>query len=236
MGIGGIGGAFLQELNETNLGPFFFYMPAITDPVIDLIDSSKVGGVSGLALRFSSNAWTRFQSNLERYKKFIVLRPIGISNSPEVIQRLGIISINVGLEADLQGQVNSTHLMGSKIWTGIAGSYDYSRNGIISIFALPSIAKGGNISSIVPFVSHVDHTEHEVDILVTEQGVADLRGLDPNEGARRIIERCAHPDYRKLLMDYLTRANKESGHIPFSLEEAFSFHRRYREIGTMKGV
>jgi acyl-CoA hydrolase len=189
-----------------------------------------------LALRFSSKAWTRFASDLERYKKFIVLRPISISNSPEVIQRLGVISINVGLEADLQGQVNSSHLMGSKIWTGVAGSYDYSRNGAISVFTFPSTAKGGKISSVVPLVSHVDHTEHEVDVLVTEQGVADLRGLDPWERAQRIIEGCAHPDYRNLLWDYLKRAKRDSNHIPLSLDEAFSFYRRLREKGTMREV
>jgi len=202
--------------------------------VIDLIDRSKVGGVSGLALRFSPGVWTRFQSDLEKYKKFIVLRPIGISNAPEVIQRLGIISINVGLEVDLQGQVNSSHLLGSKIWTGIAGSYDFSRNGSISIFTIPSTAKGGKISSVVPLVSHVDHTEHEVDIIVTEQGIADLRGLDPLERAQRIIEGCAHPDYRNLLWDYLKRAKKVSNHIPISLEEAFSFYKRLREKGSMR--
>lgn len=235
VGIGGIGSSILEGLGESNFNCLFFYMPAITDPILDLIDGLKVGGVSGLALRLSSKAWIKFQSDLERYKRFIVLRPIGITNSPEIIQRLGVIAINVGLEADIQGQVNSTHLMGSRIWTGVAGSYDYSRNGCLSIFALPSMAKGGNISSIVPFVSHVDHTEHEVDIIVTEQGVADLRGLDPYERARRIIEGCAHPDYRELLMDYLRRAKKESGHIPLSLDEAFSFYRRFRERGTMKG-
>jgi succinyl-CoA:acetate CoA-transferase len=236
VGIGGIGSSILRELGESDFSPLFFYMPAITDPVLDLIDRSKVGGVTGLALRFTLKAWIKFQSDLERYKRFIILRPIGITNSAEIIQRLGVIAINVGLEADIQGQVNSSHLMGSKIWTGVAGSYDYSRNGVISIFALPSITKGGNISSIIPLVSHVDHTEHEVDIVVTEHGIADLRGLDPWERAQRIIEGCAHPDYRKLLMDYLIRAKKESGHIPFSLDGAFSFHRRYRERGTMKGV
>jgi succinyl-CoA:acetate CoA-transferase len=234
VGIGGIGSAILQELKESDFSHLFFYMPAITDPVIDLIDSSKVEGVSGMALRFSLKAWTRFQSSLEKYKKFIVLRPVGISNSSEVIQRLGVISINVGLEVDIQGQVNSSHLMGSKIWTGIAGSYDFSRNGSISIFAIPSTAKGGRISSVVPLVSHVDHTEHEVDIVVTEQGIADLRGLDPWERAQRIIEGCAHPDYRNPLRNYLRKAKKESGHIPLSLEEAFSFYERFREKGSMK--
>jgi acyl-CoA hydrolase len=210
-------------------------MPAITDPVLDLIDSSKVEGVTGLGLRFSAKAWKRFESDLEKYKKLIVLRPMSISNAAEIIQRFGVISINVGLEVDILGQVNSSHLMGSKIWGGVAGSYDFSRNGSISIFAIPSTAKGGKISSIVPMVSHVDHTEHEVDIVVTEQGLADLRGLDPCERAQRIIEECAHPDYRDDLMDYLSKAKKEPGHIPFSLEEAFSFHRRLRDKRNMRG-
>ena len=234
VGIGGIGSAILIELGESDFSPLFFYMPTITDPVLDLIDRSKVGGVSGMALRFSLKAWTRFQSSLEKYKKFIVLRPVSISNSSEVIQRLGVISINVGLEVDVQGQVNSSHLMGSKIWTGIAGSYDFSRNGSISIFAIPSMAKRGKISSIVPLVSHVDHTEHEVDIVVTEHGIADLRGLDPWERAQRIVEECAHPEYRDLLKDYLRKAKKSGGHIPFSFEEAFSFYKRFLEKGSMK--
>ena len=229
VGIGEIGSAILIELGESDFSPLFFYMPAITDPILDLIDASKVGGVSGMALRFTLKAWKRFQSNLEKYKKLIILRPVSISNSSEVIQRLGVISINVGLEVDIQGQVNSSHLMGSKIWTGIAGSYDFSRSGALSIFAVPSTAKRGKISSIVPLVSHVDHTEHEVDIIVTEQGVADLRGLDPWEKAQRIIENCVHPDYRDPLKDYLRKVKKESGHIPFSFEEAFSFYKRLRE-------
>lgn len=234
VGIGGVTSSILKELGESDFNSLFFHMPAITDPVMDLIDKLKVEGVSGTALRFSLKAWTIFQSNLDKYKKFIVLRPVSIINSSELIQRLGIISINAALEADIHGQVNSSHLMGSKIWTGVAGSYDFSRNGTMSIFAIPSTTKGEKISSIVPFVSHVDHTEHEVDIVVTEQGLADLRGLDPYERAKRIIEECAHPDYRDLLRDYIRKSQKGMGHIPICLEEAFSFYKRFQEKGSMK--
>jgi succinyl-CoA:acetate CoA-transferase len=83
-------------------------------------------------------------------------------------------------------------------------------------------------------VSHVDHTEHDVDVLVTEQGLADLRGLDPRERAETIIRQCAHPDYRGMLSDYLARAEREPGHIPVLPEESGSFHLRFRRSGSMK--
>ena len=145
-----------------------------------------------------------------------------------------MIAINGMLEMDLQGQVNSSHVFGSKIMTGIAGSYDFSRNGLYSIFVGPSTARGGKISAIVPMVSHVDHTEHDVDVLVTEQGLADLRGLDPHERAREIIRQCAHPDFKGLLTDYLDKAEKEPGHIPVAMEEAGSFHLRLKRTGSMR--
>jgi len=159
---------------------------------------------------------------------------VTICNAAEVIQRLGVIAINGCLEMDLQGQVNSSHVLGSKILTGIAGSYDYSRNGLYSIFVGPSTARGGKISAIVPLVSHVDHTEHDVDILVTEHGLADLRWLTPGERAETIIRQCAHPEYRGMLSDYLATAKKEPGHIPVSLEDAHLFHLRLKHTCSMK--
>ena len=66
---------------------------------------------------------------------------------------------------------------------GIGGSGDFTRNAYISIFTCPSVAKEGKISAIVPMVSHLDHSEHSVNIIITEQGVADLRGKSPKERA-----------------------------------------------------
>src|SRR3546814_2555461 len=79
------------------------------------------------------------------------------------------------IEADSYGNVNSTHVMGSRIQNGIGGSGDFARNAYVSIFMTPSLAKGGAISAIVPQVSHVDHINQDVQILVTEQGLAALR-------------------------------------------------------------
>jgi succinyl-CoA:acetate CoA-transferase len=234
MGMGGVAANVLRKIGASDFTHFRFHMPVITEPVLEIMDMGKVDWVSGMALRLTSDGWAKFHANLDRYKKSMVLRPVTTCNSAELIQRLGVIAINGCLEMDIQGQVNSSHVSGTKILGGIAGSYDFSRNSLYSIFIAPSTARGGKISAIVPMVSHVDHTEHDVDVLVTEQGLADLRGVDPAERAETIIRQCAHPDYRGLLTDYLAKARKEPGHIPFSLEESHSFHLRLRQTGSMK--
>ena len=143
--------------------------------------------------------------------------------------------MNTALEVDIYGNVNSTHVMGSGMMNGIGGSGDFARNGAITIFSTASLAKNGDISSIVPMVSHVDHTEHDVMVIVTEQGYADLRGCSPKERAVKIINNCAHPDYRDKLMDYFNRACRSGAqHTPHILEEALSWHIKYQKTGTMK--
>jgi succinyl-CoA:acetate CoA-transferase len=234
LGIGDLAANVMRKIGASDFTHFRFHLPTITDPVLEIVEAGKVDWVSGMALRLSTEAWGRFEKDLERYKQIMVLRPVTICNSAELLQRMGVISINGCLEMDIQGQVNSSHVLGAKIMSGIAGSYDYSRNGLYSIFVGTSTAKGGKISAIVPLVSHVDHTEHDVDILVTEQGLADLRGLDPRERAREIIRQCAHPDYREMLSDYLARAEKEPGHIAVLPEESGSFHLRLTRSGSMK--
>jgi succinyl-CoA:acetate CoA-transferase len=171
--------------------------------------------------------------DIEKYKDRLVLRPQEVSNHPEVIRRLGIIAINTALEADIYGNVNSTHVLGTHMMNGIGGSGDFARNAYLSVFATKSVAKGGKISSIVPMVSHVDHTEHDVDIIVTEVGLADLRGLAPRERAEVIINNCVAEPYRHMLHDYVTEAKERGGHTPHILEKALSWHSRYRETGSM---
>jgi hypothetical protein len=85
-------------------------------------------------------------------------------------------------------------------------------------------------------VSHVDHTEHDVGIVVTEQGLADVRGLSPKKRARAIIANCVHPDYRPMLQDYFDVACRQSfgKHTPHLLKEALSWHERYVEKGSME--
>jgi len=162
------------------------------------------------------------------------LRTSEISNHPEVIRRLGIISMNTAIEADIFGNINSTHVTGNKIMNDLGGSGDFTRNAYISIFLTPSTAKNGAISAIVPMVSHVDHNEHSVKVLITEQGVADLRGKSPGERAVCIIENCAHPDYRPLLHNYLNSGLK--GQTPVNLNNAFTFHKAFLETGNMRNA
>jgi acyl-CoA hydrolase len=117
---------------------------------------------------------------------------------------------------------------------GIGGSGDFTRNAYLSIFICPSSAKGGKISTIVPLVSHADHSEHSVQVIVTEHGIADLRGRSPHERAELIIEHCAHPEFRDELHRYLRLV--QPGHTPQTLRAAFAFHCRFLETGDMHGV
>lgn len=139
--------------------------------------------------------------------------------------------MNTALEADIFGNVNSTHVLGTKMMNGIGGSADFCRNAYLSIFSCPSIRKGGKISTIVPMVSHLDHSEHSVKILATEQGVADLRGKDPRQRAETIIENCVHPMYKELMWDYLKLS--KGGHTPHTLKAAFALHHAFSEKGDM---
>jgi succinyl-CoA:acetate CoA-transferase len=190
---------------------------------------------SATAFSLSPDGAARFDAEAQTLRKRIVLRPQEISNHPEIVRRLGVLAMNGLIEADIYGNVNSTHVMGSRIQNGIGGSGDFARNAYISFFMTPSTAKGGAISAIVPMVSHVDHTEHDVHVIVTEQGLADLRGLAPRRRAELVIERCAHPDYRPLLRDYYERALRDSPgrHTPHLLTEALSWHTRFLSEGTM---
>ncbi|GIP40472.1 acetyl-CoA hydrolase [Paenibacillus sp. J31TS4] len=232
-GIGSVANAVMYGLLESDFTDLEVYSEVLQDSVFDLLDSGKVRFASGCSITLSRAKMDEVFPNMDKYRDRLVLRSQEMSNHPEIIRRLGIIAINTALEADIYGNVNSTHVLGSKMMNGIGGSGDFARNARLSIFVTKSIAKGGSISSIVPFVSHVDHTEHDVDILVTEQGYADLRGLAPRERAPLIIERCAHPMYRPQLREYYEEALKRGGQTPHLLAKALSWHINLEQNGTM---
>lgn len=234
-GVGNIANALLGAIGEHPEIPVFtMYSEVIQDSVVEMLEKEQIEFVSGTSLTVTQPVIERIYGNLGFFKSRIVLRPQEISNHPEVVRRLGIVSINTAIEADIFGNINSTHIMGSSMMNGIGGSGDFTRNAYISVFTCPSTAKGGAISTIVPFCSHLDHSEHSVQVLVTEQGVADLRGKDPQERARAIIDNCAHPEYRDQLRAYFR--DMRNGHTPQSLNTAFAMHQQFLRSGDMRGV
>jgi succinyl-CoA:acetate CoA-transferase len=234
-GVGNMANAVLAGLNQGPFDKLTAYTEVLQDGMLAMLRTGKLAFASATALSLSPEAAAEFNANIDFYRQRIVLRPQEISNHPELVRRLGVIAMNAMIEADIYGNVNSTHIMGSGIMNGIGGSGDFARNAYLSFFMSPSVVKDGKISCIVPMVSHHDHTEHDVQVIVTEQGLADLRGLAPTQRARLIVERCAHPRFRAQLLDYMERA-KHSGvglHTPHLLDEALSWHSRYIQTGHM---
>jgi succinyl-CoA:acetate CoA-transferase len=232
-GIGTIANAVMAGFADSPFEHLTMYSEVLQDSTFDLFDAGKLDFASGSSITLSPEKSRQVFGDFDRYKDRLVLRPQEVSNHPEVIRRLGLIAINTALEADIYGNVNSTHVLGTHMMNGIGGSGDFARNAYLSIFATKSTAKGGRVSSIVPMVPHVDHTEHDVDIIVTETGLADLRGLAPRERADVIIGNCVPEPYRQMLRDYVLEAKQRGGHTPHVLEKAFAWHDRYRETGSM---
>lgn len=231
-GVGNVANAVLYDLGESKeLPSFMMYTEVIQDAVLELMKKGKCTFASTCSMTFSDATEESLFGDLKYFHDKILMRPAELSNNPEVIRRLGVIAMNTALEADIFGAVNSTHVLGTRMMNGIGGSGDFSRNAYISIFSCPSVSKGGLISNIVPMVSHADHSEHSVDILVTDQGIADLRHKDPVERAYEIINNCAHPMYRELLLDYLKMG--KGGQTPHSLNAAYAFHNAFNEFGDM---
>src|SRR5574344_1213526 len=234
-GVGNVANAVLAGLLHGPFENLLGFTEVLQDGMLDLLRAGKMKRASATAISLSRGAYEDFEKNIDFYRERIILRPQEISNHPELVRRLGIIAMNSMIEADIYGNVNSTHLMGSSMMNGIGGSGDFARNGYLSFFVTPSVAKDGKISCIVPMCSHVDHTEHDTQIVVTEQGLADLRGLSPKQRAQAIIDHCAHPDYRPLLQDYFDRARQQGAqHTPHLLGEALSWHQRCLDTGDMR--
>lgn len=233
-GIGKVANAVMSGLGKGDFENLEMYSEVLQDSTFELLDSGKMNFASASSLTVSESCYKHVLDNFDQYRNKILLRPQQVSNSAEVIRRLGVIAINTAIEFDIYGNVNSTHIGGTKMMNGIGGSGDFARNAYMSIFVTQSASKENNaISHVLPMVSHVDHTEHDVDILVTEQGLADLRGLAPRERAKVIIENCVHPDYKETIKNYFERACKRGGHTPHILEEAFAMHIRFNETGSM---
>ncbi|WP_293953774.1 acetyl-CoA hydrolase/transferase family protein [uncultured Corynebacterium sp.] len=234
-GVGNVPNAVMAGLLDSKFENIKAYTEVVQDGMLDLIDAGKMTQASATSFALSPEYAEKMNREAGTYRKSLVLRPLQISNSPEVIRRMGLIASNGMIEADIYGNVNSTHVAGTRIMNGIGGSGDFTRNAFASTFISPSMAKGDAISAIVPFASHIDHTEHDAMVVVTEYGYADLRGLSPRERAPKMIS-VAHPEYRPLLEEYFERASKNKyQQTPHDLRTALSFHINLDEKGTMKG-
>lgn len=234
-GVGNIANAVLFALEAAPFEGMTAYTEVIQDGMVHLLDKGKLASLSATAFSLSPEGIEKIMPRIGSYRNQIVIRQQEISNNPEIIRRLGVLSMNAMIEGDIYGNVNSTHMMGCSMQNGIGGSGDFTRNAYISFMMAPSTAKGGAISTIVPMVSHVDHTEHDLQVMVTDQGLADLRGRSPKQRAQLIIENCSHPDFRPALRDYYNRAEKlASGkHTPHLLDESLSWHSRFLRTGSM---
>lgn len=243
-GIGNIANAVIGGLSHgANFHNLKVWTEVLQDSFLDLFDSGHLDFATATSIRFSPDGFKRFYDGWERYAPKLLLRSQQVSNSPEIIRRLGVIGMNTPVEVDIYAHANSTCVMGSRMLNGLGGSADFLRNAKYSIMHTPSTRPSKTdptgVSCIVPMCTHVDQTEHDLDVVVTEQGLADVRGLSPRERARVIIDKCAHPDYKPILQDYFDRAEfeclkKGMGHEPHMLFKAFNMHKNFAEKGTMK--
>ncbi len=231
-GVGNVANGVMAALGDNpHIPPFHMYTEVFQDSLVDLMEEGKLLGASTTSLTVTSPVLERIFENMDFFIPRIVLRPQELSNNPGAIRRMGVISMNTALEVDIYGNVNSSHLYGMDIMNGIGGSAEFTRNAFLSLFMCPSVAKGGKISAVVPMCPHIDNNEHSVQVIVTENGLADLRGLGPMQRAHTIIEKCAHPAYHDYLYRYLERSR--IGHIRHDLRTAFELHRNLLKHGAM---
>lgn len=239
-GVGSIANGVIGGLIDSPFENLYVWTEVLQDTFIPFLDSGKCKYISCTSLSLSNDGFKEWWQGYEKYKDMVILRPQQITNNPENIRRLGVIGMNTPVEVDIYGHGNSTCVMGSRMINGIGGSGDFERNAKISILHTPSVRPSKTddlgISCVVPKCSHVDHTEHDVDVIVTEQGYADLRGLAPKDRAREIIKKCAHPAYKDYLMEYLEKAEKKTGyaHEPQILSECYKMYESLEEKGSMR--
>ena len=234
-GFGNLVHEIVTAMSQSQLNDITFFCGGLQEAHMELIAAGRVKAASTGSIQMTPRVITLLEENPELFRKKVIIRNGDITNHGEPISRLGLICLNSGLEMDIYGNVNSSHISGTKVLNGIGGGANFAENAGLSIFLIGAESKGGKISNIVPFVTHQDISEHDIDVVITENGVADLRGKDDIQRAREIIAHCASPNYKDALTDYLDRAISEcGGHHPHLLAEAFLWHIRLKEIGTMQ--
>ena len=205
LGIGAIPdavGAALKQKHDLGIHTEMF-----TDSMVELIECGAVNNSKKQIHRGQSV--TTFAFGSQRIYDYIddnpaiAIMPVDYVNDPEVIcKNDNMISINAALEVDLWGQV-CAESVGTKHMSGSGGQIDYVRGacqskGGKSFIAFSSTAKGGTISKIKSILTPgavVTTSKNDVDYIVTEYGVAHLRGEPLSRRAKQLIA-IAHPDFR----------------------------------------
>lgn len=233
-GVGNVANAIIGQLYESPFEKIRFWTEVFQDGMLRYVeDDQKFEYASATAISFSAEGRQRFYQLFERCRERLVLRPMWLSNSPEIISRLFVISMNTPIEVDIYGHVNSTHIDGSRIVNGLGGSGDFFRNAYLSIVHTPSVRRlrdGRTVSCVMPYVRHIDHTEHDIKCVVTEWGYAlnmDIRS--PRRRAKDIIDKCAHPYFRPLLHAYLDMSGAGDEPRSTDLEALTSWWHQYED-------
>lgn len=231
-GVGNVANAIVGELYDSPFKRIRFWTEVFQDGMMRYVeDEDKFEFASATALSFSATARQEFDRLFARCRDKIILRPMWISNCGELISRLFVVAMNTPIEVDIYGHVNSTHIDGSKVVNGLGGSGDFFRNAYLSIVHTPSTRKlkdGRTVSCVMPYVRHIDHTEHDIKCVVTEQGFAmntEIRSA--SRRAEEIIEKCAHPHFRPLLRSYLKLAGDGDEPRPTDLKVLEGWWREY---------
>lgn len=213
LGAGPLAAALLEALPFKDLDIWTEGIPARWADAI----GGKVRGISTTSMYLlpgDEAVLDRLFERLEDVRRHVVLRPYEVANSLEIIARLNVVTIQQAIEVDLFGAANTSHI-GRNAHNGVGGSPDFDRAAGLVIVAMPSTAGEGRFSRIVPVLSSADIPRQDVDVLITDRGWADLRGLSPRERAETIIDRCSHPKFRDRLEAYYRKARSLGGHLPF---------------------
>ncbi|HEY3354305.1 MAG TPA: acetyl-CoA hydrolase/transferase C-terminal domain-containing protein, partial [Polyangia bacterium] len=237
-GVGNIANAIVGELFDSKFKKIRFWTEVFQDGMLRFMDDDeKFAQASATAVSFSQAGYDKFFQMFDRARERLTLRPMSISNMAELITRLFVVAMNTPVEVDIYGHANSTHVDGTRIINGLGGSGDFLRNAYVSIVHTPSAKRlrdGSVVSCIMPYLRHVDHTEHDIKCIVTEQGYAVMTEImNPEKRAQLIIDNCAHPHFRPLLHDYLKRSNTGT-HEPriTSQDELLSWRKAYDDCCT----
>jgi acyl-CoA hydrolase len=231
-GVGNVANAIVGELYKSPFQRIRFWTEVFQDGMMRFVeDDDKFECASATALSFSEEGRQEFRRLFTRCREKVVLRPMWLSNNAELISRLFVIAMNTPIEVDIYGHVNSTHVDGSRVINGLGGSGDFFRHAYLSIVHTPSIRRlrnGRTVSCVMPYVRHIDHTEHDINCVVTEQGFAlntEIRSA--RRRAQDIIDKCAHPHFRPVLHEYLKLAGDGDEPRPTNMDVLQGWWRDY---------